>query len=167
MTRFYRSLLYLYPAGYRREFGEEMASVFMQARRSAKQELLPRAKFWHRELTGLLYGAAREHFHGFAGSYDWNSSRRLNMRRFPSSTIILMTVILIGVGLTIESARNVQLKYDAAASKTSVWDTLPGFLTFGFGVMLITAVSVWAILFALRRSGMHRLDKMGTSTGQQ
>lgn len=160
MTQLYRSLLYLYPAGYRREFGDEMVSVFSRARQAVSRGFLPRAKFWHRELAGVLCAAAREHFRSFTGSYDWNSSRRLNMRRFPRSTIILMTVILIGVGLTIESARNVQLKYDAAAGMTSVWDTLPGFLTFGFGVMLIAAVSVWAILFALRRTGMHRLGRL-------
>jgi ABC-type proline/glycine betaine transport system permease subunit len=83
------------------------------------------------------------------------------MRRFPRSTIILMTVILIGVGLAIESARNIQVKY-AGASTTAVWDTFPGFFTFGFALMFVAAVTVWAILFALRRTGMHRLSNVQT-----
>lgn len=161
MTKLYRTLLYLYPAGYRREFGEEMASVFSRARQTVKHGFLPRAKFWHREVAGLLCGAAREHFLSFTGSYDWNSSRRLNMRRFPRSTIVLMIVILIGVALTMEKARAVQVKYDGFSS-TTVWDTFPGFFTFGFGVMLLAAITAWAILFALRRSGMHRLSNVQT-----
>jgi len=161
MIQLYRRLLYLYPAAYRREFGEEMTSVFSQAHPTAEQSFLPRAKFWQRELAGLLCGAAREHFHSFTGSYDWNASRRLNMRRFPRSTIVLMTVILVGVALTIEKARVVQIKYDGF-STTSVWDTFLGFLTFGFGVMLLAAVTGWAILFALRRTGMHRLSNVQT-----
>ena len=161
MTRLYRSLLYLYPAGYRREFGEEMASVFTQARLTAEQSFLPRVKFWQREVAGILGGAACEQLHALTGSYDWNSSRRLNMRRFPRSTIVLMTVILVGVALTIEKARVVQIKYDGF-STTSAWDTFPSFFTFGFGVMLLAAITVCAILFALRRSGMHRLSNVQT-----
>ena len=84
------------------------------------------------------------------------------MRRFPRSTIILMTVILIGVGLAIESARNIQLKYASGMNITPVWDTFPGFFTFAFGLMFVAALSVWAILFALRRTGMHRLANVHT-----
>ena len=83
------------------------------------------------------------------------------MRRFPRSTIVLMVVILVGVALTIEKARAVQIKYDGF-STMSVWNTFPGFFTFGFGLTFIAAVSVWAILFALRRSGMHRLSNVQT-----
>jgi hypothetical protein len=96
MTQLYRSLLYLYPGGYRREFGEEMSFVFGEARRAANQGFSSCTKFWLKEVAGLLSGAAREHFHGLTGSHGENSSRRLNMRRFPRSTIILMIVILIG-----------------------------------------------------------------------
>jgi hypothetical protein len=165
MLQVYRSLLYLYPAGYRREFGEEMACVFREAQRSVGRTLSARASFCFREIAGLLSGAAREHFHSFTGSHNWNSARRLHMRRFPRSTILLMIVILAGVVLTIENARDVQLKYDA--SSISVWNSFPGFVTFGFALVLIAAVSGWAILFALRRSGMHRLSDVQTSNDQR
>jgi hypothetical protein len=89
------------------------------------------------------------------------------MRRFPPSTIILMTVILIGVGLTIESARNIQLKYASGMNMTSVWDTCPGFFTCGFALMFVAALSVWAILFALGRSGMHRLANVESGQDNQ
>jgi len=161
MTTLYRSLLYLYPLGYRREFGEEMTLVFSEAQGAVNQDFSSRTKFWLKEVAGLLSGAAQEHFRGFSGSQDGNSSRRLNMRRFPRSTIILMIVILIGVGLTMESARTVQMKYDGV-SMTSVWNTFPGLFTFGLGLMFVAALSIWAILFALRRTGMHRLANVQT-----
>ena len=166
MTQLYRSLLYLYPMGYRREFGEEMVFVFSEARRAVNEGLWSHTKFWSKEVAGLLSGAAHEHFHGFTGSHDWNSSGRLNMRRFPRSTIILMIVILVGVALTIDGARTVQMKYDGV-SMTSVWNTFPGLFTFGFGLMFVAALSVWAILFALRRTGMHRLANVETSQDHQ
>jgi hypothetical protein len=165
MLRVYRSLLYLYPAGYRREFGEEMAFVFHEARKSVSTKLSGRASFSIREIAGLLSGAAREQFHSFTGSHDWSSARRLTMRRFPRSTISLMIVILAGVVLAIESAKTVQVKYDASA--ISVWDTLPGFVAIGLTLVGCAAVAGWAILFALRRSGMHRLGNVQTWPDQR
>ena len=162
MSRLYRRLLCLYPTPYRREFGEEMTLVFSEARRAVNESFSAGAKFWLKEVAGLLSGATREHFHGFTQSHDWHLSRRLTMRRFPRSTIILMTVILIGVGLTIESASNVQLKYAPGMNLTSVWDTFPGFFTFGFALMFVAALSVWTILFALRRTGIDRLANVET-----
>jgi hypothetical protein len=147
--------MYLYPAAYRREFGEEMISVFCEQRRSVGQDFRRRAPFYARELAGLLSGAVREHLLLLGGSEYWSYSRRSNMRRFPRSTILLMIVILAGVVLAIENARLVQMKYER--SPMAVWDTMPGFFTFGFALVCLVALSGWLVLFALRRSGMHRL----------
>jgi hypothetical protein len=87
------------------------------------------------------------------------------MRRFPTSTITLMIVILAGVVLTIENAHTVQLKYQPGA--ISVWDTMPGFFTVCFGLVFAIAAAVWAILFALHRSGVHRLDNVQTWSDQR
>jgi hypothetical protein len=65
-----------------------------------------------------------------------------------------------------ESARTVQMKYDGV-SMTSVWNTFPGLFTFGFGLMFVAALSIWVILFALRRTGMHRLTNVETWQGHQ
>jgi len=59
MLQVYRSLLYLYPAGYRREFCEEMAYVFRETQRSVGWTLSARVSFCFREIAGLLSGAAR------------------------------------------------------------------------------------------------------------
>jgi len=89
----------------------------------------------------------------------------LNMRRFPISTIALMIVILAGVVLAIESAKAIQVKYDAGA--VSVWDTMPGFVAIGLALVCCAAVAGWAILFVLHRSGMHRLDNVQTWSDQR
>src|SRR5690349_3511165 len=54
MTGLYRNLLYLYPASYRREFGEEMTSVFTQARDEMRERrLTARIRFSCAEIAGL------------------------------------------------------------------------------------------------------------------
>ena len=160
MARIFRSLLYLYPAWYRREFGAEMLAVVEEAERASSRSPWTRVGFWLREIAGLLCGAASERFFSPLLFPDLNSLRRSNMRRFPRTTIVLMIVILAGVALTIENAKVVQTKYQAAPF--TVWSTMPGFFTSGFAVMFVLAAAVWAILFALRRTGMHRLSEMRT-----
>jgi hypothetical protein len=58
----YRSLLYLYPESYRDEFGEEMTSVFREARTDLSPGLTAKITFHQREFRGLLSGALRAHF---------------------------------------------------------------------------------------------------------
>ena len=87
------------------------------------------------------------------------------MRRFPRSAILLMIVILAGVMLSIEAARTVQMKYEPSSMTT--WDTFPSFFTIGFALVCLMAVSGWAVLFALRRSGMHRLSDVQTWPDQK
>ena len=165
MFRVYRSLLYLYSARYRREFGDEMTSVFREAERTLSKGFSCRTSFYFREFTGLIAGAALDRLPSFTGPPDWSSPRRFNMRRFPTSTITLMIVILAGVVLAIESAKTVQVKYDASA--ISVWDTLPGFVAIGLALVCCVAVAGWAILFALHRSGIHRLSDVQTWSDQR
>jgi hypothetical protein len=163
--RFYEGLLYLYPAAYRQEFGEEMEFVFLQAQaEQSNAPLLRRAAFSARELFGLFSGAAQAHLLSLFGIDYWLRHRRFHMRpqfRFPRSTVFLMGVILAGVLLTIEKAKTIQVKY-GPQEVMAVWNSLPLFL-FVFPAMACAAVvAVWGLLFALRRTGMHRLDGMHT-----
>ena len=80
--------------------------------------------------------------------------------RFPRSTIWLMTVILVGVVLAIEEAKNIQLKFADGAHVISVRSSLPGFATLILALVCIAGSAGWAILFALGRSGLHRLSKL-------
>jgi len=52
--------LRIYPRSHREEFGAEMKSVFESAARE-QRGWFARARFWAREIGGLLSGAAVEH----------------------------------------------------------------------------------------------------------
>jgi hypothetical protein len=180
MLALYRCLLYLYPAAYRDEYGEEMAGVFRETLSDLQSEtegkgFLPRALFLLREFAGLFHGAIEERLRTIATSDSWLSvpSRRFTMHsefRFPKATPVLMAVILAGVILTIEKA-------------TAIEDSLPysnpqlppihaEHFTFfpAMAVIFLSAYAMavigWAVLFALRRSGMHRLSEMPAAPPQ-
>jgi hypothetical protein len=168
MLALYRSLLYLYPPAHRRQFCEEMTAVFEEAKREAWQRgVVGRAIFCARELGGLVGGALEEHMRAMGGSdfLPMFGSRRLRMRsefRFPKATVALMTIILAAVVWAIEKAK---------AISASVPNTNPPRVpvpTVQFTIvptlLVVTAMAVaagavgWAVLFALRRSGMQRFS---------
>lgn len=72
-----------------------------------------------------------------------------------------MLIILAGVLLTIEKAKTIQVKY-GPKEVMAVWNSLPWFLLL-FPVLACAAVvAVWGLMYALGRTGMHRLDSMRT-----
>lgn len=154
----YRWLLSLYPESYRDEFGEEMTSVFCDARSALPPALAAATSFYRREFFGLLSGGVRARLNSLFGPVI--PFRRLDMQpqfRFPRSTVFLMLVILAGVLLAIEKAKTVQVKYGPDEVMV-VWNSLPWFLLL-FPVMAYAAVAAaWGLLFVLGRTGMHRLD---------
>jgi hypothetical protein len=77
--------------------------------------------------------------------------------RFPRSTVFLMTVVLAGVILAIKKA------HDLTAFRLDInfASTLVSFFV-AFLLMCAAGGAVWGILFALRRSGVHRLDSIQT-----
>jgi hypothetical protein len=131
MLSFYRCLLYLYPPLYRREFKDEMVSVFRAAHADiSAASLRDRISFRIRESLGLLAGAVREHVRIINLSDQLISFRRFTMRpefRFPRSTVVLMLVIFAGVILAMEKANTVQVAYAAGAD--SIWPSTPWFFT--------------------------------------
>jgi hypothetical protein len=152
----YHCLLYLYPAAYRQEFGEEMTSVFSEAWQSMASNLAARFQFCTREVQGLIFSAAREHLHVFMGS--GNSFRRFKMRpefHFPRSTVVLMLVIFAGVVLTIVKATSVELAYGVTLG--TVWPSLISILLCMIVTMFAVAAIGWGILHALGRTGAHRM----------
>lgn len=81
--------------------------------------------------------------------------------RFPGSTVFLMCVILAGVVLAIDKAKTVvQMREGLPTGIALGWHSL--FWLYPFAVALAIAGAVWGILFALRRTGMHRLDSVQT-----
>jgi hypothetical protein len=166
MLSFYRWLLYLYPSLYRREYGDEMISVFRDAQADVSDGSFgERISFRAHEAWGLLAGAVQERLCIVRGSYQLISFTRFNMRpefRFPRSTVFLMSIIFAGVILAMEKAHTIQVKY--AAGVGSIWPSLPWFLGLALLGTCVTAMLVWGILFALGRTGAHRLANIQLGT---
>ena len=166
MLRVYRGLLHLYPPAYRREFMEEMLWVFGEAQKDlVGLPVTTRVAFHAREIVGLLAGAGREHRDKIFGIQNFGSLRGKDMRpefRFPRSTVWLMALSLVGVLLAIEKAKSIQLKFAAGAHIVAVWSTLPEFATTALALVCIAGAAGWALLFALGRSGLHRLAELPT-----
>lgn len=152
----YSWLLCLYPGSYRHEFGEEMRSVFRDARNGLPPEPGAKVGFYGREFCGLLWSALCVHFDRLFGPAI--PFRRFDMQahfRFPRSTVFLMLVIFAAVLLAISKASGV-----AGDTVGSVWPSLVSVLAFMLLTMCAAATVVWGILHALRRSGVHRLENM-------
>lgn len=164
MLSLYRGLLFLYPAVYRREFEAEMISVFRDAQADiGTARTSDRCSFRLREIGGLLAGAFREHLRILGGSCPSISFMRFDMRsefRFPRSTVFLMAIIFAGVILAMEKANTIQLKY--AAGVGSIWPSLPWFLVLAFLLTWAASLVILGILFALGRSGAHRMANIPT-----
>ena len=177
MLSLYRCLLCLYPLSHRLEYGGEMAAVFREARAAiATKGAVTRGLFWVCEIGGLVRGAIQEHVRSMTGSYSWVPlpTRRFTMYsefRFPKATAFLMTVILAAIVLAIERAQAISASLPHI--NPPVGPIQPEHFTFLPSVLLMFAVAYaagmigWAILFALKRSGVHRLSGMQGSAGPE
>ncbi len=168
MNGVYQRLLWLYPAEHRRVFGDEMCAVFAEARGDlGERSAATRTLFLLREFSGVVSGAIREHLRGFAG-LDFDelfSTRRFDMRngfRFPKATAILMTIIFLGVVMAIRKGEMI------ANSLPHVNPTIPPIveghsallppIALCVGLFYVLGLIGWLVLYALRRTGVQRLD---------
>jgi len=149
-------LLCLYPGSCRHEFGEEMTSVFREARSALPPALAAKVSFYRREFCGLLSGALCAHLDRLFGPVI--PFRRFDMQsqyRFPRSTVLLMLVIFAGTVLTIAKASSI-----AGATPGSVWPSFISVVALMLLTMCTAAAVVVGILHALRRSGVYRLENV-------
>jgi hypothetical protein len=84
---------------------------------------------------------------------------------FPKSTVVLMSVIFGGVMFAMREASTIQARYGSASD--SMWRTFPGFAGWTFAFVLVTVAIVWAILFSLGRTGVHRLANIQPDLKQE
>jgi hypothetical protein len=176
MLALYRGLLCLYPAAHRKEFGLEMLAVINEGHADARRTgLIATAAFCAREVGGLLSGAFAEHIRASFGFQSWPApSRRFVMRpefRFPKATPVLMALILGGVVLAIEKAR--AIVFSLPHTNPPIAPIRPAEFTF-FPTILLMFVFFyalgflgWAVMFALRRSGVHRLTNISVVDRQE
>lgn len=170
MLAFYRLLLYFYPSAYRAEYGEEMLAVLADLQRAVRQKsIFNRAWLGIHESGGLLYGAMQEHVRSITGPYrGMFSPRRIIMRteyRFPKAAAVLMTIILVAILWTIEKAKTISVAYaNAQVSPIKVEvSILPAFAIALVGACVAGAIG-WAVIFALRRSGIQRFSDINPSS---
>jgi hypothetical protein len=172
MTTLFRALLFLYPAAYRLEYGEEMSAVLAAVREDiAKKAPLAKALAYAREVQGLLRGALDEHSRSlFSPQGSRFYARRLPMRsefRFPKSTVTLMTLILAAVVMAIEKAKAISDSVPYSSTpvgkiRAEQFTTVSTLLIVLAG-MAIAGALLWIVLFALRRSGIQRLSALNPS----
>jgi len=174
MLAIYRKLLRLYPSEHRELFGEEMLSVLIEERSEIRDiTRISEGRLFVRETAGLLMGALRAHFRAFTEIHEELSfvTGRFAMHngfRFPKSTILFMALIL---GCVLTAIKKGQ---DIASSVPNVNPPLPvhiqpvhsillGGMPLFFAFFYAAGLIGWAILYALRRSGAHRLSDVSTA----
>jgi len=173
----YRSLLYLYPRAFRYEYGEEMLAVLFEVEAERKKKgVLARIVSSVHEAGGLLGGALQEHVRVVTGSSRWVMfpQRRFAMRsefRFPKATVTLMAIILLGILLAIDKAKAIQAAVPYANPQVGPIQSHPlSILPQLLAAVIVCSVGGligWAVLFAMHRSGTHRLSEVHPSGGQR
>ncbi len=170
MLSVYRKLLDLYPAEHREQFGEEMIAVLLQERdENADRKLAARAWLALREIAGLMSGALRERIRVlFQFQYGLSlCDGRFSMRngfRFPKTTIVFMALILACVVSAIQKGEDIAASLPHVNPQIGPIQPVHSTLFAPFVVLSIIfyglGLAGWAVLFALRRSGVHRLADM-------
>ena len=169
MRAVYRTLVRLYPAEHRQIFGGEMLTVLAEEGfEASNRRLTARIRLFAREASGLLVGAAREHFRVLVESQPGLSLRTLSLRtgrfemrngfRFPKSTIVFMTLILAGVILAIKRGEDIALAFprvNPQAGPIPLAHSTASLAIF-VGLFYVFGLVGGAILVALRRSDGDR-----------
>ncbi|HUO14859.1 MAG TPA: hypothetical protein VMX38_07730 [Verrucomicrobiae bacterium] len=152
MIAIYRNLLRLYPKRYRREFAEEMTTVFAEVDAEAMARgPAARFKFVVFEAAGLFCGAMQERWREFG-------MRRFSMRgdfRFPKMTWVLMMIILVGVLLAINKGEAISVSVaptDQPVGAIHPASTVISSWTLSFLLMYVIGALVGGAVFLLRRS---------------
>ena len=91
--------------------------------------------------------------------------------RFPKATVLLMTVILIAILMAIDKARSIEFsgpypRPQVAPIAQAEFTLLPTLLIVLVGACAAALIG-WAIVFALRRSGIHRLSEVNPLQSQR
>jgi hypothetical protein len=163
----------LYPAEHREQFSEEMIAVLQDLHtENSDEKLIARTLFWTREIAGLMSGAAREHLHALLGTHARLSlaKRRFTMRngfRFPKATIVFMALILACVVWAIKKGEDIAASLPHVSPPIGpiqpAHSVLLPPIALYLAIFYLAGLGGWAILFALHRSGVHRLDEISSA----
>ncbi len=136
-ARFYRLLLFLYPARFRQKFGAEMLRLFKDQWRDVQpsKSTLRRLRFWLWLCADTAWAAGREHLSGMNESMCMRASSR---SLIPGLTVFVLATL---VGF-VYSLHTLQVILDslspwpvAAATSHSAGFYFPLFFAFGLGLL--------------------------------
>jgi len=170
MLAIYRQLLRLYPPAFRQQFADEMLAVFADIRADiVKKRFFAQTICVVREILGLIGGACGEHLRCLLGPDSGfplrgRSFLMRNGFRFPKTTAVLMVLILCGVAVAIKKGEEIAMSLPhvnpGVEPIQSVYSTLLPPVVLLLIVFYAAGLVGWTILFALRRSGVHRLAQL-------
>lgn len=104
-TRFYLSLLSLYPSSFRQKYADEMLLCFRDARRATQAGLIARANFWFSMLFDVVRSAFQENwqnlFHPMNSKPNGSGAFAGFIKTYPFGTgaIVLSLACAIGLGI--------------------------------------------------------------------
>src|SRR5712692_3149822 len=128
--RIFRALLRLFPADFRGDFGDDMATTFTDQRRDvlAQGDRMAALRLWWDTIRGIVTTAPREHLDLLRG--DVRYALR-NLRRNPAFTIVAVLALAVGIGantavFTIVDGALIQgLPYNDPAALVTMFEKVP------------------------------------------
>jgi len=124
--RLYRLLLHLYPASFRREYGDELRRLHTLRRREAS----PFSLFWPDQVRDVVANAARLHWDLL--QQDLRYAQR-TLRRAPGFAVTAVAVTALGIGANtavfsvVDRVLVRPLPFPAPERLVTLWENVPGY----------------------------------------
>jgi hypothetical protein len=161
MLRLYRVLLWLYPARFVGQFGEEMTAVLGELYRGCRAEgIAAKVRFGLREVSGLLAGAMRERFYK---RDRIPSGGTMRLFRFSRWIIVMMVLMFIAVNTAIEKGRLASVVL-SGGQDTSRWWTIPGVFAVVFAFLAGVGLIGYCLFYVFRVVRLGNDDSRKLST---
>jgi putative ABC transport system permease protein len=129
MTRFYRALLRLYPAGFRAEYGDELTAAFAQRAREHRGALAP-VILIGAALTDVIPNALAAHLDILRQDLRYTAR---GLRRAPGFALTAILVVALGVGANTAAFSLADfvllrpLPYPEPERLVKIWEATPGY----------------------------------------